>query len=608
MRVRLLVSVLIICGCHAESPPSDVGMVAKSGAASPAADVEGGQPSESELPQLASPQPATGIRLSPLSPGVFPEVICENGEDHHYLTLLEVLGGGVAATDVDRDGLEDALVAGGGDFDGRTAIGKPIWFLRNGFRQFQNQTDPAALASTGLYHHGLAVADADQDGFDDVLVTGFGGLLFFRNQGDGTFAEDSRSAGLISGDWHASAAWGDFNRDGALDIYVTAYVNWSFSNDPPCFAADGKTRDNCTPKLFDPLPDRLFLNRGDGTFADATSDFHVRPDGKGLGVVAADLDADGFTDVYVGNDVMLNFLYHNQAGKSFEDVSVTSGAGVSSRGAPDASMGVDAADYNRDGRFDLWAANFEMESFAVYQNQGQMMFRHMSDETGVAAIGDQFVGWGSVFVDLDRDGDEDLCTCNGHVVRYPAHAPVLQRLLILENESGDWFEDVTTIAGDELNVPKNGRGLAVTDWNRDGRPDLLFSAIQSPAVLFENTCSDATAFLQISLAGTVSPRLPIGTVVEAQTSDGIQVRQLKGGGSYASTSSSVLHFAVRPGTRIERLKIRWTSGVIQQLPCPEMNAHWLVIEPSAGVLVPSPGDHQFASPDSSDRRMVRLPQ
>lgn len=533
------------------------------------------------------------IRFEPLSKEVFPSVIPENGSRHGFATILESLGSGGAAVDVDQDGRIDAIVAGGGDLVDRRFSGRPVYFLRNCRRLFLDCTQVAGLGKTMWYNHGVSVADFDHDGFQDLLITGYGGVHFFVNHGDGTFEESSQTAGLICPTWSSSAAWGDFNRDGHLDLYVAAYVNWSFENDPPCYAADGVRRDNCSPKLFEPLPDFLFINRGDGTFVDSTREFGIRGDSKALGVVVADLDFDGYVDIYVGNDVMMNFLYHNEQGQRLSDMSISSGAGISSRGSPDASMGVDVADYNLDGRPDLWAANFEMESFAIYQNQGNMLFRHMSDAAGISAIGEQYVGWGSAFADFDLDGDEDLCVCNGNVVQYPEHSPALQRMLVLENVEGSWFSDVTGQTGEALMVPKNGRGLALLDWNRDGRLDLLTTPTGSPAVLLQNTSQVTGHWLSLSLVGTQSPRQPIGATLELLTSAGRRIRQVKGGGSYASSSSTEIHFAVPEETTVNELIVRWPSGVVQHVKSPALNSHVCLIEPS--LLSSQPAEIQPAA-------------
>lgn len=527
----------------------------------------------------------SAIRLRPLTGDQFPQVFPDNGARHGYATILESLGSGCAATDFDRDGWPDAIIAGGGDFAGRTCIGQPVHVLKNCETHFVDTTTTCGIGTTKFYHHGISVADFDHDGFDDLLVTGFGGMQLFCNLGDGTFAESTEARDLVAGGWSASAAWGDFNHDGNLDVYVTGYVNWSFGNDPPCFAADNKTRDNCSPKIFEPLPDTLLISNEDGSFVDRSHSFNVRPDGKTLGAVAADLNNDGFLDLYVGNDVMMNFLYQNDAGRQFADWSTLSGAGVSRRGSPDASMGVDIADFDNDGRLDIWAANFEMESFALYQNLGEMQFRHVSDQAGVSAIGPHYVGWGTAFVDLDLDGDCDTVVCNGNVVQHPKHSPTLQKMVLLENIRGEYFEEITTQAGNALTIPLHGRGLAWTDWNRDGKVDLLISPTHSAAQLLQNDSQVPGRSLTIKLVGTVSPRQPIGATVTLVTSSETQTKQLIGGGSYASTSLSEIHFGIPENAVPTELRIKWPGSKKQQtrreqsIPITEVNHYLTVVEP-----------------------------
>ncbi|MEY4186357.1 MAG: hypothetical protein RIT02_1391 [Planctomycetota bacterium] len=581
--VMLLISLCLppgLQGCGSPPPGASADTAPKQSSASPQNEAA----AKDLLTSAGSADtagPASRIRFTPLPADRFPEIIPRRGEEAGYATILESLGSGAAAADLDRDGLPDALVAGGGSFEGKQPIGKPVYVLRNRRSHFSDHTLTAGLAEISLYHHGLAVADADNDGFPDLLVSGYGGVLYFRNQGDGTFIDETAAAGLRCPTWCSSAAWADFNRDGSLDLYVAGYVDWSFENDPPCFAADAVTRDNCSPKLFNPCPDFLLISQADGTWQDQTQAWGVRPDGKALGVVAADLDRDGWTDLYVGNDVMINFLYRNAGGQQFEDRSISSGAGVSSRGSPDASMGVDAADYDNDGRFDLWAANFEMESFALYRNQGSMMFRHISDEAGIAAVGAHYVGWGTGFGDFDLDGDEDLAVCNGNVVRFPQHSPAKQRMLLLENIEQAWFREATATAGQSLMQQVNGRGLALLDWNLDGRLDLLTTPVESPAVLLQNETPHQGQWLTLILSGTSSPRHPVGCIVELRTDQRTLLRQLKGGGSYASTHLPWLHFGLLADEQPLELTIHWPSGQRQTLDAGDINSVRSIQEPAA---------------------------
>lgn len=582
----LLLCGLLLTGCRERTHDATTEPADKHSATQPIPHTHySTAPVESE-PEL-QPAHLSAIRLQPLPVDQFPHVVPDNGARHGFATILESLGSGAAAIDYDRDGWPDAVIAGGGDFDGRTCIGKPVHLLRNRKTQFVNATSTSGIGTTRFYHHGICAADFNNDGFQDFLVTGYSGVQLFCNLGDGTFAESLDTVDLFSGGWSASAAWGDFNHDGHLDVYITSYVNWSFDNDPPCFASDQITRDNCSPKIFEALPDRLLISNGNGTFTEQSTSFNVRPDGKALGAVAADLNSDGYLDLYVGNDVMMNFLYRNEAGKSFTDWSIFGGAAGSRRGSPDASMGVDIVDFNNDGIFDIWAANFEMESFALYRGLGDLQFRHVSETTGVSAIGGQYVGWGTAFVDLDLDGDSDCIVCNGNVVQHPQHSPTLQRMVILESIGGQYFEAVTRQTGSAPMTPMHGRGLALTDWNRDGRVDLLITPTHAPSQLLQNESVTDGRSLTVELCGRTSPRQAVGAIVTLTTSsveDGLkrtQTKQLVGGGSYASTSLAELNFGFKRGEEVQTLQVQWPGGQLQTVSFKPESRFVFIIESAA---------------------------
>ena len=273
-----LLTVLTFCGCTTNPPESSTtsaqpSVVSQSALSAPKPLIE---------PAADNAAPASEMRFTPIADTQFPELVPRRGEEFGYATILESLGSGAAAADIDRDGLPDALIAGGGTFEGRRPVGKPVFVLRNRGNHFSDHTPAAGLQNIQLYHHGLAVADADNDGFPDLLVTGYGGVLYFRNQGDGTFVDETTNSGIQCPTWCSSAAWADFNRDGCLDLYVAGYVDWSFENDPPCFAADGVTRDNCSPKLFNACPDFLFLSQADGTWLNQSAEWGAAVCGRGL--------------------------------------------------------------------------------------------------------------------------------------------------------------------------------------------------------------------------------------------------------------------------------------------------------------------------------------
>ena len=445
---------------------------------------------------------------------------------------------------------------------------------------FEPATVAAGIDPAPFYSHGAAVADFDNDGFPDVLITGYGGLLLFQNSGDGTFTERAAPSGLNDALWSSSAAWGDVNQDGQLDLYVAHYANWSFENNPLCEGAKPGLKEICAPRRFDALPDVFYFNSADGSFRDASADVGLRQDGKGLGVVMADVDVDGHIDVYVGNDTVPNFLYHNDGHGKLLEVGLPSGTSLNERGTPDGSMGVDVGDFNLDGLPDIWVANYENESFALYRNDERCFFQHVSQSTGVTAIGSLRVGWGTAFLDFDGDGDEDVVASNGHVIRYPANAPVRQTPLLLENKAGRRFVDVAPAAGPYFAEAHMGRGLAIGDIDRDGDPDIVVAHTNEPAALLSNETDKQHGWLGLRLVGTHSNRDAIGAFVTLTTSNGSrQTRQIKGGTSYASTSDRRILFGLGRDASVDAVRIRWPSGVEQTMHAPAINRYIDLIEP-----------------------------
>ncbi|MFQ5731010.1 MAG: CRTAC1 family protein [Planctomycetaceae bacterium] len=512
-----------------------------------------------------------------------------NGEESGHFSIVESLGGGLALFDFDLDGRQDLFLPGGGKYEGRKLLGRDSALFRNegngtGPRsvdrmnwKFRDVTAAAGVGFAPYYSHGAAVADFDNDGFPDVLVTGYGGLLLFRNQGDGTFVEEARPAGLTDPLWSSSAAWGDLDGDGNLDLYVVHYANWSWENHPFCKSSTGNKREVCPPRRFKALPDTLYHSNGDGTFRDASQSAGLKPGGKGLGVVMADVDLDGRLDIYVTNDTVSNFLYRNLGKGRLKEVGLMSGTSRGDSGTPDGSMGTDVGDFNLDGLPDLWVANYEREAFALYRNDGDCAFTHVSQNHGVTALGGLFVGWGTVFFDFDRDGDEDLFVSNGHVIRYPLHTPLRQKPLLLENREGKRFINVAPSSGQYTSSAHMGRGVALGDIDNDGDLDLAVSHVNEKVALLCNETKTDNAWISLRLIGTRSSRTPIGTVVRVETTEGTQIRQLIGGGSYASARDPRLLFGLGK-SRVKRIRIRWPSGREQLIDGIESNRSMTVIE------------------------------
>ncbi|MGH7135385.1 MAG: FG-GAP repeat domain-containing protein, partial [Pirellulales bacterium] len=406
----------------------------------------------------------------------------DNGRAAGFHTIIESLGGGIGLFDYDNDGRHDLFCPGGGKFDEqKITSGLPSALFRNlGDWRFVDITAHARIGQAPPHlTHGCSAADYDADGFTDLLVTGFGGLQLFHNQGDGSFEEVHHEVGMDDTLWSSSAAWADFNGDQHLDLYVDHYVDWSPENDPSCPGPEGK-REICSPRKFEPLPDIIYYSNGDGTFRDATSEARLKIEpqvcGKGLGVVAADLDLDGDVDVYVANDTVDNFLYLNDGHGAFEEVGLFHGVARDARGKAEGSMGADVGDYDLDGLPDIWVSNFEEESFSLYRNDSQLpgQFVHVSQGTGITALGKLYVGFGTVFADVDCDGDEDFVVSNGHVINFPKAAPIRQEPLVLINDQGRFNKAVFPPNG-YFSLPHRGRGLASSDLDDDGDLDFVFS-------------------------------------------------------------------------------------------------------------------------------------
>ena len=572
-----IVLLLVLAGCpnqsKTKSPSGDTGSLQNVGTEQQA---EQGLVDSSVMP--------VGTLFTDMTSRSSVEFAYRNGEKSDNFAILESLGGGVALFDYDNDGELDLFVPGGGKFGPEQQIhGHPPALFRNrGQWQFTEATDQAYAVLAPYFSHGAIVGDYNNDGFPDILVTGYGGVLLHQNQGDGTFREVSATAGLNDRLWSSSAAWGDFNSDGHLDLYVAHYVDWSFKKHPFCDGPKPEHREVCPPRLFEPLPDVLYFGNGDETFRDGTREAGLQPEGKGLGVVVADIDLDGDLDIYVSNDTVPNLLYRNKGQGAFNEVGLISGTSLSDSGSSDGSMGVDLGDYNLDGLPDLWVANYERESFALYRNEGNCSFQHVSQSMGVSDVGGLYVGWGTVFFDFDRDQDEDVFVSNGHVIRFPVNSTIRQRPVLFMNLAGKRFENVAATHGDYLTTPHSGRGVAVGDLDNDGDLDLAISHNDEnePIALLSNESENRNHWLSLRLVGTRSHRDAIGAIVRIQSSNVEQTRQIKGGTSYASSNDPRLFFGLGDADAVEKLEIRWPSGIVQTL-------HNLVVDRVLHVPEPS---------------------
>jgi hypothetical protein len=563
------------CGCGQErgSSPAESGVGEDSGASSAGGDENSGATGAEVAWSFADRTDGSGVQF-----------VYENGEESGHFSILESLGGGLAVLDFDNDGSEDLLLAGGGRFEGREIrAARNGLFRATGTWRWVDVSEVSGVFAAAWYSHGVSRTDFDHDGFADVLVTGYGGVQLWRNLGDGTFESPGAECGLTDTLWSSSAAWGDLNGDRNPDVYVAHYVDWRWENDPFCAGGPNGGREICPPRSYTGLTDVVYFSNGDGTFRDASAEAGLVSEGKGLGVVIADLDGDRDNDVYVTNDTVANFLYENSGAGQLKDISLHSGASLSSTGVPDGSMGVDVCDYNNDGLADVWVVNYERETNAMYQNAGGMVFRHVSQRIGLNAVGGMYVGWGTTAQDFDGDGDEDIFVSNGHVIRYPQNAALYQRPLLLENESGRRFLNRAETMEGWFQGEHMGRGAVAADFDRDGDMDLAVSRTRQPASLLENrTAQHGADSLSVRLVGCKSPRDPVGAVVRLSAGGVEQSRFIRGGGSYSSSGSESVFFALPGDAGAAELKIEWPSG-IEQVLRPVSGGRLVVVEGSAAA-------------------------
>ena len=506
-----------------------------------------------------------------------------NGEDQEEFTYLEAMGGGLAVLDFDRDGWPDLFLPGGGQITASktlTPLPGTLWRSRVG-NDFENVSRPSGSDSAKFYSQGASVGDINNDGFPDLLVTGYGGLQLFVNQGDGTFLELTTSSGLVDASWSTSAAFGDFDNDGFLDLYVAHYVDWSWKKNPECKSSAG-IRDICPPGAFKGLQDVIFMSNGNGSFRPVTSEVGLVAEGKGLGVVCADFNQDSKIDVYVANDAVNNFLYVNQGNGRFVEMGIASGTALDDRGTSNGSMGVTVLDFDGDLRPDIWVCNYENETFALYKNDGNSNFRHVTASTGISALGTLFVAFGTVAADFDGDGDEDIVVANGHVLRFPPGNTIEQFPLFLRNSGRGKLTRQQFELSSYFSNKWRGRGVAGFDFDRDGDMDLVLSNVNQPAAILENRTLTKGKWCSLALVGSKSNRDCIGARILFRTDKKSYLRNIVGGGSYLSQNPYLLHCAFPLDEELQQAEIMWPDGIVQIVTNLNINQHNQIVEPNQG--------------------------
>jgi hypothetical protein len=478
---------------------------------------------------------------------------------------IETMAGGVAVFDYDNDGYPDiyfangaeqpSLVKTGPQYRNRLYRNKHDW-------TFEDVTDKAGVGGSG-YNIGVAAGDYDNDGHADLFVTGVKGNTLFHNRGDGTFEDVTRRAGLESHDWAVAAAWFDYDNDGLLDLFVVNYVKWDPSTELLCGDAERGIRTYCHPRYYQPLPNRLYRNNGDGTFTDVSvaSGIAAHP-GKGMGIAIADYDHDGWMDVFVANDTVPNFLFHNEHNGTFREVALQVGVGYSDDGKALSSMGVDFRDLDNDGWEDLVVTALSNQTFPVFRNLGRGLFNDVTYQSHAGVISMPLSGWSMGIFDFDNDGWKDVFVAAGNVQdnteRLSSGKSRQQNLLMLNDGHGAFRPALVGPAA-------QNRGVAFGDFDRDGRIDAVVTRLNEPAVLLRNIMGEGNHWLALRLVGARSNRDAIGARVTVRAGGLTQVNRVTTSTGYACSSELPAHFGLGPSPRADSIEIEWPSGSRQTL-------------------------------------------
>jgi len=484
-------------------------------------------------------------------------------------TNLEIFGPGVCVADFDGDGFQDIYFVNGRDLYNRGITARNALYHNNGDGTFTDVTEKAGVPGTG-YGLGCVWGDYDNDGFPDLYITQFGRNVLYHNNGNGTFTDVTDKAGVAGTEFgtlfHSGATFFDYDRDGRLDLYVGGYVD--LGPDSLRYCNIEGVRTSCPPTAYKGTANILYHNNGDGTFTNVTKKAGIyQPNGKNLAVGAADYDNDGWPDLFVANDGLNAYLYHNEHNGTFAEVGLLSGIALTGQGKTMAAMCISLGDFDNDGWLDLFISDFQKNSDHLWHNDGKGSFDEVSDQAGISGPTRNILSFGGGFFDYDNDGWLDLFIANGHVYPEVEQASPETRFKqinsLFHNEGNGKFVETTKIAGSGFQIPYVGRGVAFADFDNDGFVDVVVGNNGDPPLLLHNSGGNGNHFLNFKLIGTKSNRDAMGARVRVLAGGVSQIREIAGGGSYLSQSDLRANFGLGKATRAETVEVRWPSGLRQ---------------------------------------------
>jgi hypothetical protein len=496
------------------------------------------------------------------------------GDEHRNRYLLETTGSGAAFIDYDNDGWQDIFLVSGTRLDGLppNVNSTNRLFHNTGNGKFTDVTEKAGLVRTG-WGQSVCSGDFDNDGYVDLFVSSYGKNALYRNNRNSTFTELAEKGGVANNRtrWGSGCAFLDYDHDGLLDLFVASYIDLDLKTAPlpetgPCQYKGIMVA--CGPPGLAGGTNTLYHNNGNGTFSDVSEKSGItKANGTyGLGVLTADFDNDGWTDIYVANDSAPAALYRNNKNGTFTDIGIEAGCALSIDGKPQAGMGVTAGDYNHDGWLDIFKTNFSGDTSSLYRNSGKSTFDDVTFPAGMG-LNTRWLGWGCGFIDVDNDGWSDIFLVNGHV--YPevekltTEAGYAQPKVLYRNLQNGSFADVSQQAGEGVYSPNASRGAAFGDYDNDGDVDILINSVNGPPELLRADSLNQNNWVKIKLAGVKSNRDGIGARIKCVTESGTQIDEVRSGGSYYSQNDLRVHFGLGKSKRVDTLEISWPGGKVE---------------------------------------------